>query len=113
MKFYEVQKYMTLTGHAYHTYAAVMNKDAWESLPADLQKVMADAFDVARDYGRELTKQDEGQILEKIKGQIQIVELTDEGRQKFIERSEPIYKQFEANITPELLQRALKAAAVN
>ena len=40
MKFYEVQKYMTLTGHAYHTYAAVMNKDAWESLPADLQKVM-------------------------------------------------------------------------
>ncbi|CAM5191244.1 TRAP-type C4-dicarboxylate transport system, periplasmic component OS=Castellaniella defragrans (strain DSM / CCUG 39792 / 65Phen) OX=1437824 GN=BN940_00701 PE=3 SV=1 [Castellaniella denitrificans] len=113
MKFYEVQKYMTLTGHAYHTYAAVMNKAAWESLPADLQKVMADAFDVARDYGRELTKEDESRILEKIKGQIQIVELTDEGRQKFVESSAPIYKQFEANITPELLQRAVKAAAVN
>ncbi|MDY0310442.1 MAG: TRAP transporter substrate-binding protein [Castellaniella sp.] len=113
MKFYEVQKYMTLTGHAYHTYAAVMNKAAWESLPADLQKVMTDAFDVARDYGRELTKEDENRILEKIKGQIKIVELTDEGRQKFIERSEPIYKQFEANITPELLQRAVKAAAVH
>ncbi|MGA0582499.1 MAG: TRAP transporter substrate-binding protein [Castellaniella sp.] len=113
MKFYEVQKYMTLTGHAYHTYAAVMNKAAWESLPADLQKVVADAFDVARDYGRELTKQDESRILEKIKGQIQIVELTEEGRQKFIESSAPIYKQFEANITPELLQRAVKAAAVS
>ncbi len=113
MKFYEVQKYMTLTGHAYHTYAAVMNKAAWESLPADLQKVVADAFDVARDYGRELTKQDESQILEKIRGQIQIVELTEEGRQKFIESSAPIYKQFEANITPELLQRAVKAAAVS
>jgi len=113
MKFYEVQKYMTLTGHAYHTYAAVMNKAAWESLPADLQKVVADAFDVARDYGRELTKEDESRILEKIKGQIQIVELTDEGRQKFIESSAPIYKQFETNITPELLQRAVKAAAVS
>lgn len=113
MKFYEVQKYMTLTGHAYHTYVAVMNKAAWESLPADLQKVVADAFDVARDYGRELTKEDESRILEKIKGQIQIVELTDEGRQKFIESSAPIYKQFETNITPELLQRAVKAAAVS
>ena len=37
MKFHEVQDYMTLTGHAYHTYAAVMNKQAWESLPGDLQ----------------------------------------------------------------------------
>ncbi len=113
MKFYELHKYMTLTSHVYHNYAAVMNKGAWESLPADLQKIMADAFDVARDYGRALTQEDEGKILEKIKGQIQIVELTDEGRQKFIEKSKPIYKQFEANITPELLQRAIKAAAVN
>lgn len=38
MKFYEVQNYMTLTGHAYHTYAAIMNKQAWESLPEDLSE---------------------------------------------------------------------------
>jgi C4-dicarboxylate-binding protein DctP len=113
MKFYEVQKYMTLTGHAYHTYAAVMNKGAWESLPDDLKKVVSDAFDVARDYGRELTAKDEARIIEKIKGQIKITELTDADRQKFIERSEPIYKQFEANITPDLLQRAIKAATVS
>lgn len=111
MKFYEVQKYMTLTGHAYHTYAAVMNKAAWESLPADLQKVMKDAFDVGRDYARQLTNEDEAKILENIKGQIEIIELSDEGRAKFIEQSKAIQKQFEKEVTPELMQKALKVVS--
>lgn len=110
MRFYEVQKYMTLTGHAYHTYAAVMNKAAWESLPPDLQKVMSDAFDHARDYSRQLTNEDEARILGEIKGQIEIRELTPEGRAAFIEASRPIYKEFETRITPELLDEAVKAA---
>lgn len=111
MRFYEVQKYMTMTGHIYHTYAAVMNKGAWESLPADLQKVMSDAFDTGRDYARQLTAEDEGAIIEKIKGQIEIVELTPENKAKFIEKSKPIYKVFSTQITPELLQKAIDAAA--
>ncbi|KAA0889579.1 TRAP transporter substrate-binding protein [Pusillimonas sp. ANT_WB101] len=113
MKFYEVQKYMTLTGHAYHTYAAVVNKAAWESLPPDLQQVMRDAFDVGRDYARELTEQDEKKILENIKGQIEIRELTPEGKAKFVEKSKAIYKQFEREVTPELMQKAIKAASGN
>ena len=110
MRFHEVQKYMTLTGHAYHTYAAVMNKAAWESLPPDLQKVMSDAFDMARDYSRQLTNEDETRILGEIKDQIEIRELSPEGRAAFIEASKPIYKSFEERITPELLDEAVKAA---
>lgn len=113
MKFYEVQDYMTMTDHTYHTYAAVMNKNSWDSLPEDLQEVMMDAFNQARDYGRELTIEDEKRILENIKDQIKITELTPEGRQAFIEKSQPIYKEFEPNITPELLQKAIEAAKVN
>lgn len=110
MKFYEVQKYMTLTHHTYHTYAAVMNKAAWESLPDDLQTVMQEAFDVSRDYARELTLEDEKEIYERIKDQIEIIELTDEGREAFIEKSQPLYKQFEKQLTPELIAKAQAAA---
>ncbi len=85
MKFYEVQKYMTLTGHAYHTYAAVMNKNKWESLPEDLQTVVADAMIVGRDAARQYTDEDEAKILDAIKDQIEILPLTDEGRAAFIE----------------------------
>lgn len=111
MRFYEVQKYMTLTNHAYHTYAAIMNKKAWQSLPPDLQKVVANAFDTGRDYARELTEADEKQIRKEIEGKIEIRELTPEGRAAFIEKSKPIYKEFEKRVTPALLQKAVAAAA--
>lgn len=109
MKFYEVQKNMTLTGHAYHTYAAVMHKPTWDSLPEDLQKIVMDALIVGRDAAREFTAEDETRILEEIKGQIDISELSAEGREAFIEASKPIYEEFKSKVTPELLDRAIAA----
>lgn len=110
MRFYEVQKYLTLTSHAYHTYAAVMNKAAWDSLPEDLQKVVEDAMVVGRDASRQYTAEDEAKILEEIKDQIEIIELTPEGRAAFIEASQPIYDEFRPKVTPEILDRAMAAA---
>lgn len=110
MKFHEVQKYMTLTAHAYHTYAAVMNKQAWDSLPDDLKKVISDAMIVGRDAAREYTLEDEAKILEEIKGQIEVIELTPEGREAFVEKSQPIYDEFRPKITPELMDKAIAAA---
>lgn len=110
MKFYEVQKYMTLTGHAYHTYAAVMNKNKWDSLPEDLQTVVADAMVVGRDAARQYTDEDEAKILDAIKDQIEILPLTEEGRAAFIEASKPIYEEFAPKVTQELLDKAIAAA---
>ena len=110
MKFYEVQKYMTLTGHAYHTYAAVMNKQAWESLPEDLQTVIADAMIVGRDAARQFTNEDEAKTLDAIKDQIEIQSLSDEGRAAFIEASKPIYDEFRDKVTPALMDKAIALA---
>lgn len=110
MKFYEVQDYMTLTGHAYHTYAAIMNKQAWDSLPDDLKKVVEDAMIVGRDAARQYTAEDEAKILEEIADDIEIQELTAEGRAAFIEASQPIYEEFGPMVTPELMEKALAAA---
>ena len=110
MKFYEVQKYMTLTGHAYHTYAAVMNKQAWENLPEDLQTVIADAMIVGRDAARQFTNEDEAKILDAIKDQIEIQKLSEEGRAAFIEASKPIYDEFRDKVTPALMDKAIALA---
>lgn len=110
MKFYEVQKYMTRTSHTYHTYAAVMNKAAWDSLPDDLKKVVEDAMIKGRDAARVYTAEDEAVILDKIKDQIEIIELTPEGRAAFIEASQPIYEEFRSKVTPEVLDKAIAAA---
>ncbi|HEX5514554.1 MAG TPA: TRAP transporter substrate-binding protein [Gammaproteobacteria bacterium] len=112
MRFYEVQKYMTLTNHAYHGYAAVVNKDAWNSLPKDLQQVMIEAFNNGRDYARQLTLEDEKNILERIKGQIEIYQLTDAERLAFVRDSLAIHKEFEKVVTPQLLKTVHAAAGI-
>ena len=45
MKFYEVQKYYSLTKHLWLCYWMVMNGAFWKSLPTDHQKVIAAVFD--------------------------------------------------------------------
>ncbi len=44
-KFYEVQKYCSLTNHMWVGYWLVTNGDFWKSLPADYQKIVGAAFD--------------------------------------------------------------------
>jgi len=44
-KFFEVQKYMTLTGHVYTTYVGIANKSWWDGLSAEARKELQTAFD--------------------------------------------------------------------
>lgn len=47
-KFYEVQKYCSMTNHVWDGYWICCNKDAWDALPADLQAITQKNFnDVA------------------------------------------------------------------
>ncbi|MEQ5858316.1 MULTISPECIES: DctP family TRAP transporter solute-binding subunit [Halomonas] len=112
MRFHEVQDYLSLTSHAYHAYAAVMNKDAWESLPEDLQQVMLEAFDNGRDASRQMTLEDEEVIMSEIKDEIAINEISDEARQAFVEASMPVHKDYEDVVTPELLHKVYDVVGI-
>lgn len=112
MRFHEVQDYLSLTNHAYHAYATVINQDSWNSLPEDLQAVMREAFDNGRDTSRELTLQDEETILEAIQDEIAINELTPEQRQAFIDASMPVHEEYEAIVTTELLHKVYDAVGI-
>jgi C4-dicarboxylate-binding protein DctP len=102
-RFYEVQKYMTLTANAYHGYAAIVNEDAWNSLPDDLQVVMTEAFDYGRDISRKLTKELEATALENIKKHTQVIELSPEQVDTFIAASKPVHEEFRDTLTSDLL----------
>lgn len=105
MRFHEVQNYLTMTGHAYHTYAAVINQQAWDSLPEDLQAVMREAFENSRDLSRQLTEEWEAEILEDIRDEIEIVELTDQQHQDFIEASRDVHDAFRDELGSDLIDR--------
>lgn len=105
MRFHEVQDHLALTNHAYHSYAAVINQDSWDSLPEDLQQIMLEAFDNGRDTSRKLTLEDENRILEEIADEIAITELTPEAREAFIQASLPVHAEYEDVVTTDLLHK--------
>jgi len=52
-KLYETQKYLSRTEHFYGAAQVCISETLWQSLPADLQGLVQDAANEARDYERQ------------------------------------------------------------
>jgi TRAP-type transport system periplasmic protein len=57
MKFYEVQKYLTLTKHAYSPTLVLFSKKIWDTLSADEQNTLKACAAVGRDEQRRVNRQ--------------------------------------------------------
>lgn len=109
-KFYEVQDYLTLTGHVYAATALLMNNDYYNGLPEDLQELLTEASEEFRDQQRELAQQQDTEFMEKLEEEgMQINDLTDEQRDAFREAAAPVYEKYEGQIGADLIDRALEA----
>jgi tripartite ATP-independent transporter DctP family solute receptor len=74
-KFYEVQKYLTLTNHAYSPTVAAMNKAKFDGLPANYQKILVDSAREAAAFHRDLNARENVKIVQELKKLgIQVVE---------------------------------------
>lgn len=77
-KFYEVQKYLTVSNHVYSPLIVAMNKAKFDSLPADYQKVIVEAAREAATYQRNLNAQNAGKVVAELKkGGMQVIENVD------------------------------------
>jgi tripartite ATP-independent transporter DctP family solute receptor len=67
MKFYEAQKYMSLTHHAYTVTNVVMNMKKYQELKPENQKALHEALHDAAVWQRKLDREIEGRALAKMK----------------------------------------------
>jgi tripartite ATP-independent transporter DctP family solute receptor len=103
-KFNEVQKYLTLTAHNYDAAVFIMSKTTFDTLPADLQKVVKESAKEAIKYERKVALEDENELLENLrKTEIEIEENPD--LNSFREAVRPVYKEFEESIGKELFDK--------
>jgi tripartite ATP-independent transporter DctP family solute receptor len=66
-KFYEVQKHLTLSRHAYSALAVLVSKPVWDSLsPAD-KRIFEEANAEATRYQRELSRERSKQMVEELR----------------------------------------------
>lgn len=66
-KFYEVQKYLTVSNHVYSPWIVTVSKKWWDSLSADERKVLQDAAIKSRDFERQDTRAEATKALADIK----------------------------------------------
>ena len=92
-KFYEVQKYLTLTRHAYSPTPVLMSKSVWDGLNADEQTLVKDCAASARTAqiakSREVTQAALGEL--EAEG-MEASELTAEEMDKLRTLVEPVYE---------------------
>jgi tripartite ATP-independent transporter DctP family solute receptor len=67
MKFYEAQKYLSMTNHAYTVSNVVMNLKKYEELKPEYQKALHEALHEAVVWQRRLDRELEGKALAKMK----------------------------------------------
>lgn len=78
MKFYEVQKYLSLTQHAYTVTNVVMNLKKYQELKPEHQKALHEALHEAAVWQRKLNREIEGKALAKMKAAgVQVEEKPD------------------------------------
>jgi C4-dicarboxylate-binding protein DctP len=100
MKFYEVQKYMTLSNHAFLGYVFVASKSFNDSLPPNYQKLLRESAQKAGVYERNLIQEREKGFLETIKkAGVNVIELKPQEQQAFQKAVEPVYDWFNKNVS--------------
>lgn len=95
-KLYEVQKYLTLDGHYYVNCPYIINENFWNSLSDEEQKIVQEAIDETVKQQRSELEKQEKEYLDLIKKSgTEVIELTPEQRDKFIEKTKTVYDWFE------------------
>jgi tripartite ATP-independent transporter DctP family solute receptor len=96
-KFQEVQKYLSLTGHVYTPAFVAVGAKRWDSLPADVRKILEDTAKETQAYVYERAKKDDDELVAKFTAAG--VKVNQADKDAFIAASKGIYDEFGAEVS--------------
>ena len=107
-KLYEVQKYLSLTGHKYEANPFVMSKRSWERLsPAD-QKTFQEAAAEATQLQRKLSKEADEKLVGELKEKG--VQINTVDRKPFVDATRSVYDKWSAGASGDFVKRVIQQA---
>ncbi|MBK3776206.1 TRAP transporter substrate-binding protein [Azospirillum aestuarii] len=103
-KFYEVQKYLTISKHVYSPWIVLASKRWYDGLSADERKIIAEAAAASRDFERKDSREASKQSIAYLKDKgMQINELSDAELGRMREMVKPAMDKFAAEGGADLL----------
>ena len=107
-KYFEVQDYITESNHGLLDYLLVTSAEFWNNLPEDLRTQLEALLEEARIYGNSISGdknlEDRQKVLDS--GRTQLIELTPEERQQWVDAMKPVWKMFEDEIGVDVIEAA-------
>lgn len=108
-KLYEVQKYISLTGHKYESTPFLMSKRTWDKLSAADRKAINEAAAEATQMQRRLNKEADDKLAADLKAKG--VEIDTVDRKAFVEASKPVYAKWTSGPIGDFANRVVRAAS--
>lgn len=93
-KLFEVMDHMTLSYDSAIEFVAVMNNDFFEGLSPEHQQIVSEAAATVEQQLRDAIYAEEDAIVEEMRGQMTVVELTDEERQQWVDATSSVAQRF-------------------
>lgn len=102
-RFYEVQRFLSISRHVYSPAYPLMSQTYFESLPEEIRRAVKEvAVDVGR-YHRQLGKEEDERHLEFLKERLEIDAID---RPAFEAAGEPLYQHYTERFGPDLIEAA-------
>jgi tripartite ATP-independent transporter DctP family solute receptor len=101
-KFYEAQKYLSLTHHFYGPAQVLISESTWGRLSPGMQEAVMNAAEEARDYERQLLKDKDAEYLANLKAEGMLINEVD--RDAFVEAAKPVWEKYSDKFG-DLIQR--------
>jgi tripartite ATP-independent transporter DctP family solute receptor len=104
-RLYEVQKYASLTGHAYGVLVVLVSKKFWDRLSGDERKLLQAAALEARDYQRQTSREQARKAAEELKAAgMQINEVSAAEIDRMRQAAQPVADRVLQTFDPALVR---------
>ncbi len=107
-KLYEVQKYISLSGHKYESTPFLMSKRSWDRLSAADQKAFTEAAAEATQMQRRMNKEADDKLVAELKAKGIQIDTVD--RRAFMEASKSVYGKWSSGPVGEFINRVVQQA---
>jgi tripartite ATP-independent transporter DctP family solute receptor len=105
--FYEVQKYLTLSGHFYAPAVLVVNRDVWDNLTDAQRGIMTEAVAEARDWERAYSRETDSGLVDELRDRG--MEILHPDKTLWARALMPVYNEFAPVIGQDVMQSLIDA----
>jgi TRAP-type transport system periplasmic protein len=109
-KFFEVQKFLSVTRHAYTPFLVLYSKKMWDTLSTQEQAVLREAAIEGQKVQRATIRANDGKALAELKAKgMQVNEITPTEQRRMFEKVKPVYEKNAATIGADAINVVVDA----